>query len=105
MFDYRVWLLRIRWLPAVVLGLVVCYSIVKSALGTPTSLGEECCKCWRGIDKINNEDKKIRETSRCYNVTQSNMRSLREMGMDKDWSYEQVEKARREFDRAYDNCK
>ena len=73
--------------------------------GTPKGLAEGACECWKEAKTLQNETAKARKADECYAVTRRALSELREMGVQNDWTSEQVNQAQKEFDSVYDNCK
>lgn len=72
--------------------------------GTPKGLAEEACDCWQEMKTLENSTAQARKADECFGTTQRVMSELREMGVAKGWTDEQVRQAEREFDSVYDAC-
>ena len=71
---------------------------------TPKGLAEEACDCWQEVKTLENSTAKLRKVDECTGTTQRVLSELREMGVAKGWTDEQVRQAEREFDSVYDAC-
>ncbi|WP_229749156.1 hypothetical protein [Hymenobacter frigidus] len=72
--------------------------------GTPKGLAEEACDCWQEMKTLENNTAQARKADECFGTTQRALSELREMGVAKGWTDEQVRQAEREFDSVYDAC-
>lgn len=70
----------------------------------PKELAKEACDCWQEMRTLQNSTAKARKLDECFGVTQRALSELREIGVRKDWTNEQVHQAEREFDSIYDAC-
>jgi hypothetical protein len=68
---------------------------------TPESLAKEICDCYKKAPSYANRNEKIGE---CIQLQLKNNERLKQMGIDKNWNYEQREDARNRFHAVLDKC-
>lgn len=87
-----------------VLILFIFFSSCSGGSSTPRDLAENVCNCWNEMKTLDNQTAKARKADECSLKTQNALAQLREIGVDKNWSNQQVGEAQKEFDSVYKNC-
>ncbi|GEM_PF-3231785 len=86
-------------------SLVGVFSLLAScSKNNPQDLAKEVCNCYRKMDKIANQTGRLEQLARCQTLQQSNMATLERVGVNKNWTDEQVKTARDQFDKIIENC-
>ncbi|WP_113663189.1 hypothetical protein [Pedobacter nanyangensis] len=85
--------------------LLISITIITScSKKSPEELAKKACDCYKEAKSIKNQTKLLRKMDECFNVVQSSLQELEQLGIDNDWSDEQVERAKSTFNKIYDNC-
>lgn len=98
--------MRQKFLKAII-SLTMCIAIlvlVSCSNSTPEGLAKECCDCYKKVKSYKNDDRREEKLQECMTLTQTNLATLRQMGIDNDWSKEQVDDAQKRFDTIYSQC-
>ncbi|TDO23763.1 hypothetical protein [Pedobacter duraquae] len=71
---------------------------------TPEKLAQTSCDCYKEARSMHNTTKQLRKMDECFSIVQANLERLQQLGIDNDWTPEQVQNARLKFDKIYNNC-